>query len=165
MAIPSKKEEVFENNGVIKTMHFDLSDNPDDRKAMIELLRSKIYSDKILAVIREYSTNASDANVEAGRGNDPITISLPTRLSQEFRVKDTGFGLTPEEIDLFMSQNLVKELANGVIDNKKEKMFTLISGIIVGALIASLIIVLIYTQKINEIYSELAKNSVNFIEI
>lgn len=74
-------------------------------------------------------------------------------------------ALTPEEIDLFMSQNLVKELANGVIDNKKEKMFTLISGIIVGALIASLIMVLIYTQKINDIYSELAKNSVNFVEI
>ena len=39
---------------------------------IFEMLRNKIYTDKILACIREYSTNAQDAHIEAGTPGLPI---------------------------------------------------------------------------------------------
>ena len=53
-------------------MEISLSDSPEDRQYIIEILRSKLYSDKILAVTREYSTNATDAHDEANIPNKPI---------------------------------------------------------------------------------------------
>lgn len=66
---------------------------------ILHLLRNSTYSDKILAVIREYSCNAADANIEAGNGKKPIEISLPTKLSPSFKIRDFGTGLTFDEIN------------------------------------------------------------------
>lgn len=99
MAIPSTLERTLEQDGIIRTMAIDLSDNVEDRAMIIEILRSKLYSDKMLAPIREYSTNAVDSQVEAGFPNLPITITLPNILMPEFRVRDYGIGLTPEEVE------------------------------------------------------------------
>lgn len=65
---------------------------------IINIVENDIYSDKILAVIREYSCNAYDANVAAGKRDVPIVVSLPSRLNPEFKVRDYGDGLTEEEI-------------------------------------------------------------------
>jgi len=65
---------------------------------IINIVENDIYSDKILAVIREYSCNAYDANVEAGKRDVPIVVSLPSRLNSEFKVRDNGNGLTEQEI-------------------------------------------------------------------
>lgn len=65
---------------------------------IINIVENDIYSDKILAVIREYSCNAYDANVAAGKRDVPIVVTLPSRLNIEFRVRDYGDGLTEEEI-------------------------------------------------------------------
>jgi hypothetical protein len=65
---------------------------------IFNVLRNQLYSDKILAVIREYSTNAIDAHVEVSKGTLPIEVSLPTKLKLEFKVRDYGRGLTDEQI-------------------------------------------------------------------
>jgi len=65
---------------------------------IFNVLRNQLYSDKILAVIREYSCNAVDAHVEVGKNEEPIEITLPTQLSLEFKVRDFGRGLTETEI-------------------------------------------------------------------
>jgi hypothetical protein len=65
---------------------------------IINIVENDIYSDKILAVIREYSCNAYDANVEAGKRDVPIVVNMPSRLSPEFKVRDNGNGLTEQEI-------------------------------------------------------------------
>ena len=65
---------------------------------IFNVLRNQLYSDKILAVIREYSTNAIDAHVEVGKATLPIEVSLPTKLKLEFKVRDYGRGLTDEQI-------------------------------------------------------------------
>lgn len=57
-----------------------------------------LYKDSELAVIREYSTNALDSHIEAGNP-DPIQISLPTPLSPNFRVRDFGIGMSPQDIE------------------------------------------------------------------
>lgn len=65
---------------------------------IINIVENDIYSDKILAVIREYSCNAYDANVEAGKRETPIIVTLPSKISLEFKVRDYGLGLTEVEI-------------------------------------------------------------------
>lgn len=54
---------------------------------------TNLYSDPMLAVIREYSTNALDAQIEAGV-SAPIEVTLPTSSNLFFRVKDHGIGLS-----------------------------------------------------------------------
>jgi len=65
---------------------------------IFKVLRSKIYSDKILAVIREYSCNAVDAHVEAETPDKPIKITLPNAMNPHFIVRDFGKGMTDEDI-------------------------------------------------------------------
>ena len=62
-----------------------------------------LYSDPELAVIREYSTNAFDAHIEAGVTR-PIEITTPTHLCPFFKVRDYGFGLDVEDIREIYSQ-------------------------------------------------------------
>lgn len=70
---------------------------------IFSILRSQLYSDKIGAIIREYITNAIDAHTEANV-TQPITITVPNGLSNEFIVRDYGFGLSKEDvINIFAS--------------------------------------------------------------
>jgi len=65
---------------------------------IFNVLRNQLYSDKVLAVIREYSCNAVDAHVEIGKADVPIKVTLPTQMTPEFKVRDYGRGLTETEI-------------------------------------------------------------------
>jgi len=65
---------------------------------IFNVLRNQLYSDKVLAVIREYSTNAVDAHTEVGKKNEPILVTLPNQMSPYFKVRDFGRGLTEKEI-------------------------------------------------------------------
>ena len=69
-----------------------------DLSHIMGILRSQIYSDKLLAVIREYSTNARDANIEAGNEHRPIHVETPTRTSPQLQFRDYGNGLTDEQV-------------------------------------------------------------------
>lgn len=73
-------------------------------KAAFETLSSRLYSDKIRAVIRELSCNAWDAHQDAGRGDVPFEVHLPTDFEPYFEIKDFGTGMTHRDIvDLFAS--------------------------------------------------------------
>jgi hypothetical protein len=65
---------------------------------IFNVLRNQLYTDKIGAVVREYSANAYDANVEAGKPNCPITITMPSKLSKVFKIRDFGRGLSEQDI-------------------------------------------------------------------
>lgn len=65
---------------------------------MFNILSNSLYSDKIMAVIRELSTNAYDAHVAAGNPN-PFTVQLPTRTEPTFIVRDYGTGLSQEDME------------------------------------------------------------------
>lgn len=62
-----------------------------------------LYSDRELACVREYSTNAWDAHVEAGV-TVPIEVTTPTPLSPFLTIRDFGIGLTLEDIREIYSQ-------------------------------------------------------------
>lgn len=56
-----------------------------------------MYSNRELAVLREYSTNAMDASAQKalleGTEVQPIEVSLPSAMSPEFSVRDHGYGM------------------------------------------------------------------------
>jgi Histidine kinase-, DNA gyrase B-, and HSP90-like ATPase len=64
---------------------------------------TNLYSDPITAVIREYSTNAFDAHVEAGL-TAPIKVTLPTKLNPTLSIEDFGVGMTTDELLSLYSQ-------------------------------------------------------------
>lgn len=78
-----------------KAADFGINDN--DLSHIMGILRSQIYSDKLLAVIREYSTNAMDANKEAGYAG-PINVTIPNAFQPTLSFRDYGKGMSDEEV-------------------------------------------------------------------
>jgi|11BtaG_2_1085332.scaffolds.fasta_scaffold00070_4 hypothetical protein len=76
----------------------DFGMNKEDMPHITNLLRKQIYSDKLLAILREYSTNAYDAHADKGITQVPIEITLPTLTDQNLKIRDFGDGLTEQEI-------------------------------------------------------------------
>lgn len=62
------------------------------------ILSEGLYSDKVLAIVRELSTNAYDSHVMAGTQNKPFTIHLPNTLEKYFSIRDYGVGLSKDDI-------------------------------------------------------------------
>ena len=88
---------VIERYGDFKESKFGIASN-EDLVYIFDILRNKLYSDKIMAVVREYTTNAMDANIENGFSEKPIVVTAPSSMSPEFSVRDFGKGLSEEEI-------------------------------------------------------------------
>lgn len=65
---------------------------------MFKILSDSLYSDKVMAVVRELSTNAYDAHIAAGNKN-PFRVSLPTQATPTFMVRDYGTGLSQEDME------------------------------------------------------------------
>lgn len=65
---------------------------------IMTILRDTLYSDKVLAVLREYGTNAWDAHAMSGQGTRPIEVTLPTMTEPELRIRDYGNGLSAQEV-------------------------------------------------------------------
>lgn len=76
----------------------DFTIDKQDFAKIAEILRKSTYSDEISAVIREISTNAADAHVEAGIPNTPIQVTLPSSINSEFSVRDFGKGMSREKM-------------------------------------------------------------------
>ncbi len=84
---------------VIQSHDFDSVNctiDAEDMRYVASLLRNN-YSNTRLAVVREISANALDANLEAN-ATRPIEIKLPTALNPTFSVRDFGGGLSQEDV-------------------------------------------------------------------
>lgn len=90
------KERQVQRGGELVESMFGISKG--DEAHILAILRDKLYSDKMLAVLREYTTNAMDAHVEAGCPDKPIDVTLPTRLEPELIIRDFGPGLSDDEV-------------------------------------------------------------------
>lgn len=69
-----------------------------DQGMIFDILRSKMYSNPILAICREITSNARDAHREIGKPMLPIEVHLPMNLEPEYRVKDYGPGISPDRM-------------------------------------------------------------------
>jgi hypothetical protein len=68
------------------------------------ILRDTLYTDKILAVLREYSSNAWDAHRMVDKGTLPIKIVLPSLDTPMLTIRDFGPGMSPEEVFTIYTQ-------------------------------------------------------------
>jgi hypothetical protein len=84
----------IEQSGVIKQSFFSIKDK--NLGVMFDIARKKIYTNKPLAIIREYCTNAYDAHVEAGISDKPIEVIFPTPFNNTLTIRDFGYGLSEE---------------------------------------------------------------------
>ena len=87
------------NKKVVTSHDFDSVNctiDAEDMRYVASLLRNN-YSNTQLAVIREISANALDANTEAN-SKRKIEITIPTKLNTNFCVRDFGGGLSQEDV-------------------------------------------------------------------
>jgi len=94
--IPSTENRQFAQSGSEDEVAFGISSK--DTAHIMGILRDSLYTDRIGAVVREYSANAWDAMREACRGDQPIHVHLPTADEQYFSVRDFGKGLSHEDV-------------------------------------------------------------------
>jgi hypothetical protein len=80
--------------GVTSKNQFTISQNAK----MFKILSDSLYSDKIMAAIRELSTNANDSHVAAKNPN-PFKVTLPTSANPIFMVRDYGTGLSQQDME------------------------------------------------------------------
>lgn len=73
-----------------------MSLDADSITHLMQLL-TDLYSNPILAFIREYATNALDSHIDAGV-DEPILITLPNSVSPHFIVQDFGTGLDVDDL-------------------------------------------------------------------
>jgi hypothetical protein len=90
------KKQVVINSQDFESNQFGI--DQEDFPFIMNMLRNQIYSNKPLAVIREYSTNAVDAHVEAGLSDTPIDVHIPSKMNPFFSVRDYGSGLSYDNI-------------------------------------------------------------------
>jgi Histidine kinase-, DNA gyrase B-, and HSP90-like ATPase len=85
-----------QTDGVISESFFNIKQ--ENVAHVFSILRNNLYSNKPLAIIREYCTNAQDAMVDAGKGDQPITVSMPTYFNSTLSIRDYGNGLCEDDI-------------------------------------------------------------------
>jgi hypothetical protein len=90
--------EVIKSHVPTDTLEMAISTKAENMGLLMILLRDNLYSNKSLAPIREYSTNARDAHIEAKIPNRPIEVTLPSTLDPTLRIRDFGAGLDYNEL-------------------------------------------------------------------
>jgi len=84
----------IERAGVAETQAFQIKASAQ----AFRILSDGLYSDKILAIVRELSSNAYDAHVAANTQSRPFTVHLPNSLEPWFNMRDYGTGLSHEDV-------------------------------------------------------------------
>lgn len=70
----------------------------EDMSFVMTTLRKGLYTDKVLAVLREYGSNAWDAHRMVGTPDRPIVVNVPTRENPVLTIRDFGPGLSHEDV-------------------------------------------------------------------
>jgi|GEM_PF-6596963 len=77
-----------------------MSIDTSDSSTLIRMVTSGLYKDPIGSLIREYISNAIDANEESGSKDPVLTgISSDENHKQYFYVKDSGVGISPHRMN------------------------------------------------------------------
>lgn len=96
MKLKPTNNHTLETNGIKQSVSFGIKKSGFAH--IFNVLRNQLYSDKVLAVIREYTCNAVDAMVAADKRETPIVVTLPSLLNPYFKVRDYGDALTDKQI-------------------------------------------------------------------
>lgn len=84
----------------VKSFTSKVANNLDGESYSIEAdaeffnhLSKRIYTDSMLAIVRELVCNAWDSHIDAGNTDIPITVQVPNILDPVFKVIDRGIGM------------------------------------------------------------------------
>lgn len=97
MILKTDSPEVIHTGAPIRRIDMSQMD-AEAIEFMLKNSRDDFYSNKELAPVREYSTNARDSHIQAGIPERPIEVTLPSQLSPELRIRDFGKGLSIDEL-------------------------------------------------------------------
>lgn len=107
--IPNSENKKTEGGGTL-VGSLEITLKQKNIRHVIKLIRDSVYTDKELAPLREYSTNAFDAHVVQSRMEGPsalerpIRITLPTLLEPHLKIRDFGPGMDRSEMeDVYLS--------------------------------------------------------------
>ena len=95
MQIKGETEFNVERGGDVVEHQFSI----EASAAAFEALSADLYTDRVLAPIRELAANAADAHVDAGTTDRPFEIHCPNALEPHFGIRDFGTGLSKTEIE------------------------------------------------------------------
>lgn len=97
MKISQKKANIIISNQPKKKENFKINSNAQ----AFSILSDKLYTNKILAVVREYICNAYDAHIDNNTASTPPEIHLPNKLEPFFSIRDFGRGLSEEDVEKY----------------------------------------------------------------
>lgn len=86
--------QILESFGLSEQKNFAFKNSAKAFK----ILSDSLYMDKVQAVIRELSTNAYDAHIDAGTVDKPFEIHIPCAMNPHFSIRDFGTGMDHETI-------------------------------------------------------------------
>lgn len=109
----------YSGNTQIKKQAFTVKDT-----VLISDLLSNMYTNPILACVREYLFNAIDSHVAANKPVTDIKVTAPTLLHSYFEVQDFGVG---------MSESEVYELMTSYGSSNKRQSNSLVGGFGIGS--------------------------------
>ena len=100
-----------------------------------DMYTNRVYSDKVLAAIREYLSNAWDAHREAGKGDVPCEVQIPTEDDPTFRVRDFGPSMTVEVftsvfMEMMKSTKDQSNLTNGQMGIGSKVGFAIVDAVV-----------------------------------
>lgn len=93
---PHIEERTLTTRGVAASVSFGML--AENSAHIFNILRSQLYSNKVLALLREYGANAWDEHRAAGCPDRPIKVVLPTALEPTLRIRDFGRGLSEDQV-------------------------------------------------------------------
>lgn len=96
----------------------DMEISETDKGVLQMILSEGLYSDPIGSLIREYTSNALDANREVNN-DEPIIVSLKKDAQDKvwFKVQDFGIGISPDRM-----QNVVSKYAASTKRNRADQL-------------------------------------------
>lgn len=95
--IPNASRVSVLEGGTITDEDFEMGIDLQSLPFLQEQL-SNLYSERELAVLREYSTNARDEHVRLGIKR-PIEVTLPTNWNPKLTIRDFGEGLDADDLE------------------------------------------------------------------
>jgi len=99
--IPTSKPKITSNIDQLESQEFSMLVG----EKAFSILVDSLYTDKVLAAVRELCTNAVDAHQVAGKQSEPFKVTLPTYLDNTFSVRDYGCSM-----DHYTIMNLYSKL-------------------------------------------------------
>jgi hypothetical protein len=96
--IPVDSKQTIVADGQAKSLGQGVTTTAKNIPFLVIALTDRIYKDKPGAIVREYSTNASDAHILAKLSAKEIIVTLPSLKDPTLRIRDFGAGLTEDEI-------------------------------------------------------------------